>query len=173
MFLSSRKYDLGCSSRIRILLFYPSRIPDIQLAPDRESETLVKISRTGPNMVCGDTHEEQECLQEPEAAKWLLLYAVSDRKMLWIRIRSLYCKCSEFLLQSHYVSTLKTCQVLNWSSFRIVSGKLKWINALLFIASLLMLISIRFQYGYAIPGTQQRPKSWNGFKALFSQGFLA
>jgi hypothetical protein len=26
--LSSRKYDSGCSSRIRILIFYPSRIPD-------------------------------------------------------------------------------------------------------------------------------------------------
>jgi hypothetical protein len=28
MFLSSRKYDPGCSSRIRILIFYPSQIPD-------------------------------------------------------------------------------------------------------------------------------------------------
>jgi len=28
-FLSSRKYDPGCSSRIRILTFYPSRIPDL------------------------------------------------------------------------------------------------------------------------------------------------
>jgi hypothetical protein len=27
VFLSSRKYDPGCSSRIRILIFYPSRIP--------------------------------------------------------------------------------------------------------------------------------------------------
>jgi hypothetical protein len=27
-FLSSRKYDLGCSSRIQMLTFYPSRIPD-------------------------------------------------------------------------------------------------------------------------------------------------
>ncbi len=27
-FLSSRKYDPGCSSRIRVLIFYPSRIPD-------------------------------------------------------------------------------------------------------------------------------------------------
>jgi hypothetical protein len=27
-FLSSRKYDPGCSSRIRVLTFYPSRIPD-------------------------------------------------------------------------------------------------------------------------------------------------
>ena len=28
-FLCSRKYDPGCSSRIRILTFYPSRIPDL------------------------------------------------------------------------------------------------------------------------------------------------
>ncbi len=28
-FLSSRKYDQGCSSRIRILTFYPFRIPDL------------------------------------------------------------------------------------------------------------------------------------------------
>jgi hypothetical protein len=27
-FLSSKKYDPGCSSRIRMLTFYPSRIPD-------------------------------------------------------------------------------------------------------------------------------------------------
>jgi hypothetical protein len=27
LFLNSRKYDLGCSSRIRIRIFYPSRIP--------------------------------------------------------------------------------------------------------------------------------------------------
>jgi hypothetical protein len=27
-FLSSGKYDPGCSSRIRMLTFYPSRIPD-------------------------------------------------------------------------------------------------------------------------------------------------
>ncbi len=34
--LSSRKYDPGCSSRIRILTFYPSRIPDpgLKKAPD-------------------------------------------------------------------------------------------------------------------------------------------
>jgi hypothetical protein len=35
-FLSSRKYDPGFSSRIRILIFYPSRIPDPEVikAPD-------------------------------------------------------------------------------------------------------------------------------------------
>jgi hypothetical protein len=35
-FLSSRKYDPGCSSRIRILTFYPSQIPDpgVKKAPD-------------------------------------------------------------------------------------------------------------------------------------------
>ncbi len=36
LFLCSRKYDPGCSSRIRILIFYPSRIPDpgVKKAPD-------------------------------------------------------------------------------------------------------------------------------------------
>ncbi len=36
LFLSSKKYDPGCSSRIRILIFYPSRIPDpgVKKAPD-------------------------------------------------------------------------------------------------------------------------------------------
>jgi hypothetical protein len=32
-FLSSRKYDPGCSSRIRILTFYPSRIPGSKRHP--------------------------------------------------------------------------------------------------------------------------------------------
>jgi hypothetical protein len=45
-FLSSRKYDSGCSSRIRILTFYPSRIPDpgVKKAPDpgSGSATLVE-----------------------------------------------------------------------------------------------------------------------------------
>jgi hypothetical protein len=38
-FLSSRKYDPGCSSRIRMLTFYPSRIPDpgVKKAPDPRS----------------------------------------------------------------------------------------------------------------------------------------
>ncbi len=36
LLLSSRKYDPGCSSRIRILIFYPPRIPDpgVKKAPD-------------------------------------------------------------------------------------------------------------------------------------------
>jgi hypothetical protein len=35
-FLSTRKYDPGCSSRIRKLIFYPSRIPElgVKKAPD-------------------------------------------------------------------------------------------------------------------------------------------
>ncbi len=42
LFLNSRKYDRGCSSRIRILTFYPSRIPDpgIKKALDPGSATL-------------------------------------------------------------------------------------------------------------------------------------
>jgi hypothetical protein len=39
LFLSSRKYNPGCSSRILILIFYPSRIPDprVKKAPDPRS----------------------------------------------------------------------------------------------------------------------------------------
>jgi hypothetical protein len=40
-FLSSRKYDPGCSSRIRMLTFYPSRIPDpgVKKEPDPGSRS--------------------------------------------------------------------------------------------------------------------------------------
>ena len=48
-FLSSRKYDPGCSSRIRMLTFYPSKIPDpgVKKAPDpgSGSATLQKYNR--------------------------------------------------------------------------------------------------------------------------------
>ncbi len=46
-FPSSRKYDLGCLSRIRILTFYPSRIPDpgFKKAPDPGSR--IRIRNTG------------------------------------------------------------------------------------------------------------------------------
>jgi hypothetical protein len=42
LFLSSRKYDSVWSSRILILIFYPSRIPDpgVKKAPDPGSATL-------------------------------------------------------------------------------------------------------------------------------------
>jgi hypothetical protein len=42
LFLSSRNYDPGCSSRIRTLIFYPSRIPGSKrhLIPDPGSATL-------------------------------------------------------------------------------------------------------------------------------------
>jgi hypothetical protein len=43
-FSSSRKYDPSCSSRIRILTFYPSRIPDpgVKKAPDPGSWILIR-----------------------------------------------------------------------------------------------------------------------------------
>jgi hypothetical protein len=42
LFLGFWKYDPGCSSRIRILIFYLSRIPDpgVKKAPDPGSATL-------------------------------------------------------------------------------------------------------------------------------------
>jgi hypothetical protein len=44
-FLSSRKYDPGCSSRIRILNFDPSQIPEpvVKKTPDPGSATLLQI----------------------------------------------------------------------------------------------------------------------------------
>jgi hypothetical protein len=52
-FLRSRKYDPGCSFRIRILIFYSSRIPDpgVKKAPDpgsRIRNTAVPTYRTSP-----------------------------------------------------------------------------------------------------------------------------
>ncbi len=45
--LSSRKYDPGCSSRIRMLTFYPSRIPDpgVKKAPDPGSGSATLVTR--------------------------------------------------------------------------------------------------------------------------------
>ncbi len=51
-FLSSKKYDPGCSSRIRMLTFYPSRIPDpgVKKAPDPWSR--IPIRYTGTSVLC-------------------------------------------------------------------------------------------------------------------------
>ncbi len=45
--LSSMKYDPGCSSRIRILTFYPSRIPDpgVKKAPDAGSGSATLVQK--------------------------------------------------------------------------------------------------------------------------------
>ena len=47
-FLSSRKYDPGCSSRIRMLTFYPFRIPDpgVKKSPDPGSGSATLGTRT-------------------------------------------------------------------------------------------------------------------------------
>jgi hypothetical protein len=47
-FLSSRKYDPDCSSGIRILIFYPSRIPDpgVKKAPDPGSSSATLVYST-------------------------------------------------------------------------------------------------------------------------------
>jgi hypothetical protein len=46
-FLSSRKYDPDCSFRIRILTFYPSRIPDpgVKKAPDPDPQHWYRKSK--------------------------------------------------------------------------------------------------------------------------------
>ncbi len=38
-----RKYDPGCSSRIWILIFYPSRMQEVKKAPDPGSASLIKV----------------------------------------------------------------------------------------------------------------------------------
>ncbi len=56
-FLSSRKYDPGFSSRIRMLTFYPSRIsdPGVKKAPDPGSATLFFLSWCGiESTICVD-----------------------------------------------------------------------------------------------------------------------
>jgi hypothetical protein len=54
MFHSSRKYDPSCSSRIRILIFYPSRIPDqgVKKTPDIGSATLLFVQVGRIDFVC-------------------------------------------------------------------------------------------------------------------------
>jgi hypothetical protein len=51
-FLSSRKYDPGCSSRIRILVLYPSQIPDpgIKKALDPGSGSAALFSPPFPHL---------------------------------------------------------------------------------------------------------------------------
>ncbi len=74
LFLSSRKYDPGCSSRIRILIFYPSRIQGVKKAPDPGSATQVftncmiadevlHVSRPllAPALLCGGGWEGENC----------------------------------------------------------------------------------------------------------------
>jgi hypothetical protein len=46
-FLSSRKYDPGCSSRIRMLTFYPSRIPDPGIKKPPDPGSRIRIRNTG------------------------------------------------------------------------------------------------------------------------------
>jgi hypothetical protein len=78
-FLSSKKYDPGYSSRIRILTFYPSRIriltfypsripdPGVKKAPDPGSATLAKImyTVTGVLLPVDPAHLHGRLQQEP------------------------------------------------------------------------------------------------------------
>jgi hypothetical protein len=61
-FPSSRKYDPNCLSRIRIVTFYPSRIPDawVQKAPDPESR--IRIRNTGERTAEGSQRTEMSSL---------------------------------------------------------------------------------------------------------------
>jgi hypothetical protein len=46
LFLSSRKYYLKCSSRIRILIFYPSLIPDPGFMGQKGTGSQIRIRNT-------------------------------------------------------------------------------------------------------------------------------
>ncbi len=48
-FISSRKYDPGCSSRIRILTFYPSPIPDPGYMGQKGTGSRIRNRNTGGN----------------------------------------------------------------------------------------------------------------------------
>jgi hypothetical protein len=73
LFLSSRKYDPGCSSPIRILTFYPSRIPEpgVKKAPDPGSATL-QVCSTALCMQDDDQEATQEARQRLEAVHRLV-----------------------------------------------------------------------------------------------------
>ncbi len=57
-FLSSRKYDLGCSSSIRILTFYTTRIPDpgVNKAPDPGPGTATLQNYKITHLFSGSSH---------------------------------------------------------------------------------------------------------------------
>jgi hypothetical protein len=44
--LSSKQYDPGCSSRIRMLTFYPSRIPDPRVKKALDPGYRIRIRNT-------------------------------------------------------------------------------------------------------------------------------
>ncbi len=58
--LSSRKYDTGCSSRIRILIFYPSRIPGTKRPriPDPQHCFRGRKTNLMRNFACVADYEE-------------------------------------------------------------------------------------------------------------------
>jgi hypothetical protein len=60
-FLSSRKYDLGCSSRIRIQIFFPSRIPaGVKKAPDPGSGSAILCRTKIRNLLATPKHNNQK-----------------------------------------------------------------------------------------------------------------
>jgi hypothetical protein len=84
LLLSSRKYDPGCSSRIRILIFYPSRVPDpgVKKAPDPGSGSARLI------LTCGEHVEEYvEWDGDPQVAEDL---HPAQHRLLLLHVRVLH-----------------------------------------------------------------------------------
>ncbi len=100
-FLSSRKYDLGCSSRIPDpdADFYPSRIPDpgVKKAPDPGSGTLVhrkrKIEELGDKI-------RQDVMNTMKGKRLCLHF---DGKQVKQIEDDLYCHCGKDIYQCHII----------------------------------------------------------------------
>ncbi len=119
MFLSSKKYDPVCSSRIRILTFYPSRIPDpgVKKAPDPDPQhwLLLPCSRT----LTGWTTYGRRCLcWRRTAPRWSGRVPSSSpcgSRTFWSCAgRASARSCSAARRKSHGVSSLKGQSHENW-----------------------------------------------------------
>jgi hypothetical protein len=88
MFLSSWKYEPGCSSRIRILNFYPSRIPDpgVKKAPDPQHWFSVQTGNRGRFRFQGDDEggdevpEKKVVFEDDEAVEDIDLETFGKKK---------------------------------------------------------------------------------------------
>jgi hypothetical protein len=116
LFLSTWKYDLGCSSRIRILSFYPSRIPDpgVKKAPDpgSRSTTLPSTAESSiaPCCVAGGQPPHQQRVQ-PLATSYELLQEevhLLDRVVLTLLLQN-FCGLG-FPISSKKIISRKTKQ---------------------------------------------------------------
>jgi hypothetical protein len=94
--LSSRKYDPGCSSRIRILIFYPSRIQGSKTTrsriPDPDPQHRKKVNCERLNAVRESWGRSWVPTNHSPHGNYisskLTLFFSSSRVILWFRFRS-------------------------------------------------------------------------------------